>query len=78
MSMGKGRRFKKDLRRSRRAFPFEVGFAAVVCLATWGLRRLLGFPGWVAIVVTVLASFGAVMDGVNIIYCRLGLRRLQK
>jgi hypothetical protein len=78
MSMGKGKQLKKSLRQSRRAFPFQLGLGAITSLATWGLRRLLGFPSWLAVAVIVFACFGAFIDGLNIIYCRLGLRRLEK
>jgi hypothetical protein len=77
MSMGKRRRLEKDLRQSRRRFPFEVGFAAVVWLVVWVLHELVGLPLWIAGLFVGLASFGAVGDGMNIIYCRRGIRRLR-
>jgi hypothetical protein len=76
--MGKGKQLRKALRRSRRAFPFEVGFAGLASLAAWALHTFVGLPSWIAVVIVVFGSFGAVGDGLNIIYCRLGLRRLDR
>ena len=74
--MRKRKTLEKALRQSQRTFPLMVGFAVVGCGALYLLHIAVRLPAWIALVLSGFAVFGAIGDGLNIIYCRRGLRRL--
>lgn len=68
---------EKALRQSRRALPSGIVFGVVGVGAIWGLQAWLQFPAWLAWVVGTFAVIGAVVDAINIPYCKRELRRLE-
>jgi hypothetical protein len=59
---------EKNLKRSRRALPVGVVFAALVGLLLWLANRYWGLPAWIAWLVFAFAAFTAVGDAINILY----------
>jgi hypothetical protein len=59
---------EKNLKRSRRALPVGVAFAALVGLLLWLANRYWELPAWIAWLVFAFAAFTAVGDAINILY----------
>jgi hypothetical protein len=67
---------EKALRKSRRALPINVAFAALGVGVLWAAHQLAGLPTWAAYTLGFFAVFGALGDAINIPYVRHRLRRL--
>jgi hypothetical protein len=70
------RDLEKALRKSQRALPINLAFAALAIGVLWAAYQFVGLPQWAAYALGFFAVFGAVGDAINIPYVRHRLRRL--
>jgi hypothetical protein len=68
---------ERDLRLSRRALRFGVGFALAALGVVWGLHAWLRFPSWIGWGLSFFAVFGPIGDAINIVHCRQKLRHVE-
>ena len=69
------RELEKALRKSRRALPINLAFAAFGVVVLWLANRFGWLPTWAAITLGFFAVFGALGDAINIPHVRSRLRR---
>lgn len=64
------------LRRSQRALPIEIVFAAIAYALLWWVERAFGWATWIAWIVVGILTFTIVGEIFNVVYLRIKLRAL--